>query len=176
MSNKSKRSSKGSQNSKGNKDNKDNKGSKSSKSSKRGHTPYGYRIENGVAVISEEEAEQVRKVYEYYLSGLALMKAAEEAGLHMTHSSVKKMLRNVHYLGDNFYPAIIDRDTFDAFEAELKRRAEVLGRNNKKRTSSEEKVPFTNFRMARQKLTFCDPYGWAEYVYSLIENVGANTD
>ena len=170
MSGMSKRSSKNSKSSKVNKSN------KSSKSSKRGHTPYGYRIENGVAVISEEEAEQVRKVYEYYLSGLALMKAAEEAGLHMTHSSVKKMLRNAHYLGDDFYPAIIDRDTFDAFEAELQRRAEVLGRNNKKRISSEEKVPFTNFRMARQKLTFCDPYGWAEYVYSLIENVGANTD
>ena len=149
---------------------------KALKGRKLGHTPYGYRIENGIAVICEEEATQVRKVYEYYLSGLALMKAAEEAGLHITHSSVKKMLRNVHYLGDEFYPAIIDRDTFDAFEAELQRRAEVLGRNNKKKTSSEEKVPFTNFRMARQKLTFCDPYGWAEYVYSLIENVGTNTD
>ena len=164
---------------KSNKSKERSKGSHSSKAlkgRKLGHTPYGYHIENGVAVVCENEAEQVRKVYEYYLSGLALMKAAEEAGLHMTHSSVKKMLRNAHYLGDEFYPAIIDRDTFDAFEAELQRRAEVLGRNNKKRISSEEKVPFTNFRMARQKLTFCDPYGWAEYVYSLIENVGTNTD
>lgn len=170
MSNKSKGSNKGNKHSKGSQSNKGNK------SRKRGHTPYGYRIENGVAVISEEEAEQVRKVYEYYLNGLALMKAAEEAGLHITHSSVKKMLRNAHYLGDDFYPAIIDRETFDAFEAELQRRAEVLGRNNKKNTSSEEKVPFTNFRMTRQKLTFCDPYGWAEYVYSLIENVDTSTD
>lgn len=176
MSKRSSKSNKSSNDNKSSQSNKGNKGNKSSNGRKRGHTPYGYRIENGVAVISEEEAEQVRKVYEYYLSGLALMKAAEEAGLHMTHSSVKKMLRNAHYLGDDFYPAIIDRDTFDAFEAELQHRAEVLGRNNKKRTSSEEKVPFTNFRMARQKLTFCDPYGWAEYVYSLIENVGANTD
>ena len=150
--------------------------SKDLKGSKRGHIPYGSHIENGVAVICEEEAEQVRKVYEYYLSGLALMKAAEEAGLNMTHSLVKKMLRNIHYLGDEFYPAIIDRNTFDAFEVELQCRAEVLGRNNKKRTFSEEKMLFTKFRMARQKLTFCDPYGWAEYVYSLIENVGRNTD
>ena len=63
----------------------------------------------------------------------------------MTHSSVKKMLRNVHYLGDDFYPAIIDKNTFDTFEAELQRRAEVLERNNKKRTFSEEKLPFTNY-------------------------------
>lgn len=29
-----------------------------------GHTPYGYRIENGCAVIHEEEAAKIRKLYE----------------------------------------------------------------------------------------------------------------
>ena len=31
------------------------------------HVPYGYRIENGKAVIDEEKAAQVRKLYEGYL-------------------------------------------------------------------------------------------------------------
>ena len=36
---------------------------------KRGHTPFGYRIENGRAVIDEEKAARVRQIFESYLSG-----------------------------------------------------------------------------------------------------------
>ena len=32
-----------------------------------GHTPYGYRIENGKAVIDDAAAAQVRKLYKNYL-------------------------------------------------------------------------------------------------------------
>ena len=84
----------------------------------RGHTPFGYRIENGVAVICEDQAEQIRKIYTGYLGGLSLRNAAKEVGMNVTHSSVKRLLQNPHYLGDDFYPAIIDRETFDAFEVE----------------------------------------------------------
>jgi len=37
------------------------------------------------------------------------MDAAEQAGMKACHGSVKKMLQNRHYLGDEYYPAIIDR-------------------------------------------------------------------
>ena len=73
----------------------------------RGHTPYGYRIENGAAVIHEEEAAQIRKMYEGYLGGLSLVASAAEAGITMKHSSAKRMMQNSHLLGDDFYPAII---------------------------------------------------------------------
>ena len=46
-----------------------------------GHTPYGYRIENGKAVIDEAAATQVRELYKNYLSGLSLTNAAKKAGL-----------------------------------------------------------------------------------------------
>lgn len=46
-----------------------------------GHTPYGYRIENGKAVIDEAAAAQVQALYKNYLSGLSLTNAAKEAGL-----------------------------------------------------------------------------------------------
>jgi hypothetical protein len=36
------------------------------------HTPYGYKIENGIAVIDEEKADKIRFLYESYLSGLSL--------------------------------------------------------------------------------------------------------
>ena len=103
----------------------------------RGHTPYGYRIENGAAVIHEEEAAQIRKMYEGYLGGLSLVASAAEAGITMKHSSAKRMMQNSHLLGDDFYPAIIDQETYDAFEAERQRREKTLGRNKRKKKTME---------------------------------------
>lgn len=50
------------------------------------HTPYGYRIENGKAVIDEKTAEQVRLMYRLYLDGAGLCTAAEKAGISALHS------------------------------------------------------------------------------------------
>ena len=92
---------------------------------KKGLTPYGYKIVNGGAVIDEEEAAQVRKIYDGYLGGLSLTGAAKAAGLELKHRSVRVMLENRRYLGDEYYPAIIDPDTFRAFEAERLRREKI---------------------------------------------------
>ena len=46
-----------------------------------GHVPYGYRIKDGVGVICEEEAENIRKIYEMYLSGMGLQAIADALGL-----------------------------------------------------------------------------------------------
>ena len=136
----------------------------------RGHTPFGYRIEKGIAVICEEEAEQIRKVYQGYLSGLSLTGAAAEAGMTMTHSSVKRIMQNPHYLGDEFYPALIDREAYDAFEAERQRREEALGRDRKTKKQVEARPAPTVFRMGQPELTCDDPYQQAAYIYSLIES------
>lgn len=37
-----------------------------------GHTPYGYKIVNGLAVIDEVEGAAVKKLYKGYLGGLGL--------------------------------------------------------------------------------------------------------
>lgn len=79
----------------------------------RGHIPFGYRIKNGSAEIVPEEAEQIRKIYSAYIAGKPYIEAAKCAGLSMTHASVKWLLQNRHYIGDEFYPAIIDRHTFE---------------------------------------------------------------
>ena len=61
-----------------------------------GHTPFGYRIENGKAVIDEATAAQVRDLYKNYLSGLSLTNAAKEARLNLLHSGTKHMmLKNI---------------------------------------------------------------------------------
>ena len=63
-----------------------------------GHTPYGYKIVNGMAVIDEIEGAAVRKLYEGYLSGLGLQAAADEAGIPVNHCQAKRMMLNKKYL------------------------------------------------------------------------------
>ena len=136
----------------------------------RGHTPFGYRIENGVAVVCEEEAAQIRKLYEGYLNGLSLVVAAAAAGLTLNHTSVKRIMQNPHLLGDDFYPAIIDQETYDAFEAERKRREKALGRDKRAKRPIEARPAPTSFRMREALSVNDDPYKQAEFIYSLIES------
>ena len=136
----------------------------------RGHTPFGYRIQNGSAVIVPGEAEQIRKIYAGYLAGQGFIEAAKNAGLTMQHSSVKRLLQNKHYLGDEFYPAIIDKKTFHAAEAERLHRLEIMGRDYKTRTATEDRKVMTRFSMKPMTQKLQDPYEQAAYIYSLIES------
>ena len=80
------------------------------------------------------------------------------------------MLQNPHYLGDDFYPALIDKETFDAFEAERIRREKALGRDDRQKKAPDTLPAPTTFRMRKKARVFNDPYRQAEYVYSLIES------
>lgn len=133
------------------------------------HIPYGYRIENGVAVIDEGQAEQVRTLFSGYRSGLALIPAAETARLTLFHGGAKRMLQNKHYLGDDFYPAIIDSETFSKAAEERNRRAEALGRI-RERTSSPPCKAETAFIIGKVIHKYDDPFKQAAYIYSLIES------
>lgn len=133
------------------------------------HTPYGYRIEGGKAVIDETAAGQVRELFEGYNSGLALTVAAEKAGLKMYHSSAKRILQNEHYVGDDYYPAIVESEVFNKANNEILRRAQALGRI-KEYKEPQPLAPKTQFRMGRQMKFFDDPFVQAEYMYSLIES------
>ncbi|MGL4332907.1 MAG: hypothetical protein ACRCSR_08980 [Bacteroidales bacterium] len=54
-----------------------------------GHTPYGYRIENGQAIIDEAAAATILNLYKNYLSGMGLSDAAKKAGLKTYHGTAK---------------------------------------------------------------------------------------
>lgn len=122
-----------------------------------GHTPYGYKIKGGKAVIDEEAANQVRQIFEYYLDGESLTTAAGKAGLKMFHGGVSRMLKNPHYLGDDYYPAIIDGETFDKVEAERLRRAESLGRIREPEGQEKIEVP-VSFRARQAERKYDDPF------------------
>ncbi|MDO5431793.1 recombinase [Eubacterium sp.] len=133
------------------------------------HIPYGYRIEDGKAVVDESQAEQVRAFFKEYISGKALMVAAETVGLKLFHGSAGRMLRNTHYLGDDYYPAIIDRELFDKAEEQRQARAGQLGRVRELTPATSPAVPL-HFTMGKQKKVCYDPFEQAEYAYSLIES------
>ena len=134
-----------------------------------GHTPFGYRIENGVAVVDEHAAEQVQVLYQSYLSGGSLRTVANKAGIDAFHAGIGRILKNRHYLGDDYYPAIIDPDTFAAVQEERFRRASALGRI---RQPKEDKVSVhpTTFHIIEGTQVYDDPFAQAAYAYSLIES------
>ena len=136
-----------------------------------GHTPFGYKIENGCAVVDEAAARQIRQIFQFYLEGDSLTTAAKKAGVISFHGGISRMLKNTHYLGDGYYPAIIDRETFDKAERERMRRATALGRIKKPAEQEEIQIP-TVFHTKLVEQTFDDPFLQAEYTYSLIESEG----
>ncbi len=136
-----------------------------------GHTPFGYKIENGSAVVDEAVAGQIRQIFQFYLEGDSLATAAKKAGVISFHGGISRMLKNKHYLGDEYYPAIIDRETFDRAGQERMRRAAALGRIKEPAEQEGILIP-TVFHAKPVEQTFDDPFLQAEYAYSLIESEG----
>ena len=98
-----------------------------------------------------------------------LTNAAKASGLSLLHSGAKRMMLNRHYLGDDFYPAIIDQASFDAVSAELSKRSTQLGRNDRYITPIIKRPP-TAFRLGDITENYENPVRQAEYLYSLIES------
>lgn len=77
------------------------------------------------------------------------------------------MLKSMHYFGDEYYPAIIDRESFDKAEQERMRRAAALGRIKEPVEQEGILIP-TVFHTKSLEQAFDDPFLQAEYAYSLI--------
>lgn len=126
---------------------------------------YGYEIKDGKAIIEEKEALVIRMIFENYLSGMSLTAAAKNAGVEMVHGTVRAIIRRKHYIGDGYYPQIVEKDIFARANGELLRRAS-------KHFSGmiRKKVPvFKDFIMNTPAKQYEDPIKQAEYLYSLIE-------
>lgn len=115
------------------------------------------------------EASKLKELFNAYLSGLSLMDAAEKAGIKRYHATIARMLTNKRYLGDEYYPKIIDRDTFYKVEDEKIRRAKMLGRIWDGKPKDEVNKSF-RFSMPTPDELYDDPFKQADYAYSLIES------
>lgn len=134
------------------------------------YVPYGYTITEGIVTVDEKAADQVRVFFEKYILGLSLAVAGEQAGIQKTHSSMGLILKNINYLGNDVYPAIIDKETFDKAEEVRSKRAKDMGRIVELAAFSAPQ-PIERFKMRKSEGKLPDdPVVRAEYLYSLIES------
>ena len=133
------------------------------------HTPYGYDIVGGMAVINEEQAATIRQTCENYLSCMSMIQEAKTAGINLKHSGVKRLMLNPRYLGDDFYSAILISEIAWAVEAERQRRDAFYKGKRYTRKDVQISIP-TAFTMRKLSTRYKDPVKQAEYAYSLIES------
>ena len=89
--------------------------------------PYGYKMENGVLLVNDEEAEQVRRIFEMRVNDMgvyAIGKMLYEEQIPFFTDTRDKAIKKASailykpiYTGAKGYPAIVDKDTFDKVQA-----------------------------------------------------------
>ena len=99
---------------------------------------YGYRKDQFDYYIVQEEALVVNKIFRDYLGGHTLLEIAKELTAkeisyykdktQWTKNMVCRIIENEHYCGDEEYPRIVDRETFDKA---VKQKAEKGGTREK---------------------------------------------
>lgn len=102
------------------------------------HVPFGYQIQNGKAVIEPKTADFVREIFSTYLEGISTYRIAKDftqRGIlnanhkpSWNHGSIGKILENHKYLGDEFYPSLIEQSIFEQVQSRRKQQAKDLGR------------------------------------------------
>lgn len=76
-----------------------------------GMSPYGYQMIDKKLVIKEDEAEEIKKMFEFYNSGESLRSVATK--LKMSPQSVRNRLGNPAYVGWNIYGILkMNKETF----------------------------------------------------------------
>ena len=63
----------------------------------------------------------------YYLKGDSIQLSGEKAGIPLSISALGYILKRRAYVGDGYYPPIIDQETYDKVQAERQERYEKLG-------------------------------------------------
>ena len=85
--------------------------------------PYGYKMENGVLLVNEEEAVQIRRIFEMRVNAMgvyAIGKMLCEEQIPFFSDTRDKAIKKASailykpiYTGAKGYPAIVDKETFD---------------------------------------------------------------
>ena len=88
--------------------------------------PYGYKMENGVLLVNDEEAVQIRRIFEMRVNAMGVYAIGkmlyEEQIPFFTDTrdkAVKKasaILYKPIYTGAKGYPAIVNKETFDKIQ------------------------------------------------------------
>ena len=149
--------------------------------------PYGYKIDDGDLIVSQAEAENVKKVFELYLSGMGeyaivkYMQTRETNGIEWTMKRVAYMLKNERYIGDTllrkkYTPAVLplrkrtNRGQVDMFLYEgshdaIIPKAEYAAAQAIRRERNNKYVKQIGERQFFQGKIFCRNCGWGYKKY-----------
>lgn len=111
------------------------------------YMPMGYKMVNGSIEIQKEQAKTIKKIFKDFINGKSMIAIAKELTAmevmnanhkpNWNHGSVGKILQNVKYQGDAFYPKLIEKDIFEkaqqrraAIESELGRTQQIYTMRN----------------------------------------------
>lgn len=110
-----------------------------------GYIPIGYNYEDGKLVVNPYEAQQVQKIFEWYLAGLSLSSIIEQLqdegytnrySSYNSWSCIRYILENETYLGhihfgdvlvENAHEAIITEEQFNAVQVMREKRRKRYG-------------------------------------------------
>ena len=112
-----------------------------------GYIPIGYDYEDGKLVVNPYEAEQVRKIFEWYLAGASLNTISERLqaegytnryGSYASWSGIRYILENETYLGrihfgevrvDDAHEPLVSEEQFNAVQVLRGKRKAMYGAN-----------------------------------------------
>ena len=134
--------------------------------------PYGYRMENGIIVVDEANAERVRMIFDAYCDGGSLKTAGQAAGVPFVQSCIRGILTNPVYLGTAEYPQIISEESFrHAGQRVRERGAAWIGKTGRKPRKPIR--VFTDFCQQKRNEGFSDdPAERAAQLYRCIQVKG----
>lgn len=105
------------------------------------HSPLGYQMRRGRIVIIEKYAETVRWIFDSYIHGTSQKSIAKQLSekrvptgtgkYKWSQCSVRSILTNHKYMGDNFHPQIIDPYIFERAQARRKEKNKAVNTHPK---------------------------------------------
>ena len=88
--------------------------------------PYGYQFTDGAVAIHPQERDTVTEICKAYLNGNSLLQIADHLNADgaeympgvtgWNKARLKRIIEDERYLGREPYPAILDKETFDAMQ------------------------------------------------------------
>ena len=108
-------------------------------------------------------------LFQEYIECGSMRSAAMKAGINKTHSVIGRILRNKVYIGTEYYPQIIDEDTFAKVQ-EI-RENNARSQNRIRAYRPHPKAEIGTFTIGKVAGKYDDPYKQAEYAYSQITEV-----
>ncbi len=103
---------------------------------------YGYQIQHGELAIVPQEAEVVQRVTALYLDGLSYQRISDilnrdglpfsaETPLWNKHK-VKRLLENPRYAGEDGYPPMVERGTFNTVQSMIREKTSHYAKTEKR--------------------------------------------